>query len=156
MNEKKLLQCAMSIMVETHKDQTDKAGYPYILHPIRVMQNVDGIGAKVVALLHDVIEDADSKFQYNLRKHIYLNFPEEIYDAVMLLTKSSKMSYDDYIDNIIKSENRLAIKVKLADLMDNMNKDRLNELSNDVSTRLRVKYAKAYDKIVNSIEGKCI
>lgn len=154
MNEKKLLQCAMSIMVDAHKDQTDKAGYPYILHPIRVMQNVNSMDAKVVALLHDVVED--SEFPDDVTKTIFWGFTDEIFDAVFLLTREEGTSYELYIDRIIASENKLAIIVKLADLMDNMNEDRLNELSNDVSARLRVKYAKAYDKIVNSIEGKCI
>ena len=52
-------QIALELAVEKHKNQTDKAGNPYILHPLHVMENVNSKEGKIVAILHDIIEDTD-------------------------------------------------------------------------------------------------
>ena len=52
-------QIALELAVEKHKNQTDKAGNPYILHPLHVMENVKSKEGKIVAILHDIIEDTD-------------------------------------------------------------------------------------------------
>jgi len=51
------LERALSIAACAHAGMTDKAGAPYILHPLRVMLKVEPMEAKIVAVLHDVVED---------------------------------------------------------------------------------------------------
>ena len=52
------LEDAIVIDVEAHKGQTDKAGAPYILHPLRMMMRLKSEAEMVTAILHDVIEDS--------------------------------------------------------------------------------------------------
>jgi len=114
-----LLEKAISIALSVHKGKTDKGGNPYILHPLRVMLDMTTIEEKIVAVLHDVVEDSHTTIQ-NLREE---NYSEEILDALTLLTKNQNQTYNEYILEIKK--NTLATKVKLADLRDNMDKKRL-------------------------------
>jgi len=137
-----LLEKAISIALAEHKGQKDKGGNPYILHPLRVMLSVETIEEKIVALLHDVIEDSNITIQNLIEEH----FPEEILKAIILLTKKQNQSYEDYILAIKK--NSLANKVKLADLKDNMDKKRLLNITEKDKARLK-KYRYAY-KMLNS------
>ena len=114
-----LLEKAISIALSVHKGKIDKGGNPYILHPLRVMLDMTTIEEKIVAVLHDVVEDSHTTIQ-NLRDE---NYSEEILDALTLLTKNQNQTYNEYILEIKK--NTLATKVKLADLRDNMDKKRL-------------------------------
>ena len=52
-----LLEKALAIAVEAHRGQKDRAGKPYILHPLRVMGRVSTEDEQIVAILHDVVED---------------------------------------------------------------------------------------------------
>jgi len=63
--------------------QIDKAGQPYIHHPLRVMQNVQHPNAKIVAVLHDILEDTATSVT-DLRS---LGFDENIIHAVLAVTK---------------------------------------------------------------------
>lgn len=126
-----LLEKAISIALSAHKGKTDKSGNPYILHPLRVMLDMATIDEKIVAVLHDVVEDSCITIQ-NLREE---NYSEEILNALTLLTKNENQSYDEYILEIKK--NALAAKVKLADLRDNMDKKRLSNLTQKDTTRLK-------------------
>ena len=56
-SELALLEKAIELAVIHHKGQKDKAGHPYILHPLRLMMSVDDIDEKIVAVLHDIVED---------------------------------------------------------------------------------------------------
>ena len=55
----KLTRLASKIAYKAHDGQTDKAGVPYIFHPIHIAEQMDSEESCVVALLHDVIEDSD-------------------------------------------------------------------------------------------------
>lgn len=110
----KLLEKSIYLAVTKHKGQVDKQGHIYILHPIRVMNNVNKIDEKIVAILHDTIEDTDMTIE-ELETNGY---PKNIIDALMILTRDKEMPYFDYIENI--KNNKLALKVKLADLYDNL------------------------------------
>ena len=76
-------QLALELAVKKHKGQTDKSGNPYILHPLHVMENVKSKDAKIVAILHDVIEDTDVDSEYLLE----IGLSQHIVDAVVLLTR---------------------------------------------------------------------
>jgi len=116
------LEKAISIAVKAHQGQTDKAGEPYILHPLRVMLNFQQEREMITAVLHDVVED--SRFTLdNLRNE---GFPTEIVEAVDCLSKRPKEKFDKYILRLKK--NPLAVRIKLADLEDNLNVRRLSEV----------------------------
>jgi len=62
------LHMAILLANECHKNQTDKAGEPYILHPLKVMMDMETLDEKIVAVLHDVVEDSDLTIK-NLREN---------------------------------------------------------------------------------------
>ena len=130
-------QIALELAVEKHKNQTDKAGNPYILHPLHVMENVNSKEGKIVAILHDIIEDTDITENYLLK----IGLSKRIVDAVVALTRSEDMDYQEYIKNL--SSNPLAKEVKLADLEHNMDLKRLPTLEEKDLERNR-KYQIAY------------
>lgn len=136
-----LLEKAIFIAVTAHKGQVDKGGNPYILHPIRVMVSVKTIEEKIVALLHDVVEDSDITID-QLRNE---GFSESTLEAVLLLTKSPGCSYEDYLRSI--KSNSLALEIKKADLNDNLDNSRLSELTPSDYKRID-KYKKAL-KLLN-------
>lgn len=115
-----LVRKAFKIAYGVHKDQVDKAGMPYILHILHVASNV-GSDEKYIAtaLLHDTVEDSDLTFD-DLRKE---GIPEDVLDALVLLTHKSDVPYLNYVKEI--SKNDIARAVKLADLNHNMDIRRL-------------------------------
>ncbi len=115
-----LLEKALEFALKAHWGQRDKAGQPYILHPLRVMFNVEQPLAKIVALLHDVLEDT-AVTANDLRS---AGFTEEIIQAVKVLTRESNEDYFEYIRRI--KVNPLARQVKIADLKDNLDVTRLS------------------------------
>ena len=136
-------QIALELAVEKHKNQTDKAGNPYILHPLHVMENVNSKEGKIVAILHDIIEDIDITENYLLK----IGLSKRIVDAVVALTRSEDMDYQEYIKNL--SSNPLAKEVKLADLEHNMDLKRLPTLEEKDLERNR-KYQIAYHYLINN------
>lgn len=136
-------QIALELAVEKHKNQTDKAGNPYILHPLHVMENVNSKEGKIVAILHDIIEDTDITEDYLLK----IGLSKRIVDAVVALTRSKDMDYQEYIKNL--SSNPLAKEVKLADLEHNMDLKRLPTLEEKDLERNR-KYQIAYHYLINN------
>ncbi|WP_207735259.1 GTP pyrophosphokinase [Clostridium perfringens] len=117
--------------------QKDKANKPYFFHLLYVMNNLDDLNAKIVGVLHDILEDTDITIN-DLFKY---GFSEDIVIAVEILTKSKNQKYMDYIENIKK--NYIATKVKLIDLKHNMDLTRLSEIS-DNDLKRTIKYIKAY------------
>lgn len=131
-----LLEKAILIALTAHKGQVDKGGNPYILHPLRLMHSVNTIEEKIVAILHDVVEDS-SITTLDLKKK---RFPKPIIDAITLLTKKDNQSYDKYILTI--KENPLATVIKLADLRDNLDNRRLKIITDNDKKRIaRYKWA---------------
>ena len=90
-----------------------------------------------MALLHDTIEDTDVNAPYLLEQ----GFPHEIVDAVLSVTRREDETYDDYVRRA--SANPIGCEVKRADLEDNMDLRRLNELTDSDVARLR-KYLRAW------------
>jgi len=130
------LEKALKIALKAHNGQQDKAGQPYILHPLRVMHQVNSLPAKVVALLHDVVEDSEFTFEDLDRA----GFDPEILQAVRCLTKHPDEDYFAYLRRI--AGNTLALQVKIADLKDNLDVTRLREIEPRDVERLN-RYLKA-------------
>ncbi len=131
------LDKAIIIAAKVHQNQTDRYGRHYILHPIRVMMSVDSEKEKIVAMLHDVIEDSD----WTLEMLRIEGFSEDIINAIDCLTKRNGEDYMDYI-NRTKAD-KIARKVKIADLEDNMNIKRITNLNEKDSQRIR-RYHRAW------------
>lgn len=131
---------AIEIAAGAHADQVDKAGEPYILHPMRVAHRVLGYSAEYVAAawLHDVIEDYVTIEAEDLR---LLGFPDSVVEAVVALTHAKGQSNDDYYRQV--AGNDIAYVVKLADIGDNTDRDRLRKLDIPTRNRLLDKYTKA-------------
>lgn len=108
------LERAIAIAVEAHRGQKDKSGAPYILHPLRVMGRVHSDTEKIVAVLHDVVEDTQWTFD-DLRKE---GFTEDVIQAIDFVTKRDGESYENFVRR--SATNPLARRVKIADLEDNM------------------------------------
>lgn len=126
---------AIKLAVEAHADQLDKGGKPYILHPIRVSEAVDTIEQKIVAVLHDVVEDTDIELY-----DIYSEFGTEIRNAVDAMTHRKGETNYDYMRRV--AENEIAKVVKLADMRDNFSPSRMAALSRRDRERLTVKYTR--------------
>lgn len=131
---------AFFIAKKAHKNQFDKANKAYIFHPIRVSFNTKGYSPKVLALVHDVVEDSD----YKMEDLDFLNREEKL--ALSLISRRTNQDYFDYIRQIKKND--LARQVKLADLKDNMNLNRLREISDEDLKRLD-KYKKAKEILLD-------
>ncbi|HEU5039990.1 MAG TPA: HD domain-containing protein [Gemmatimonadales bacterium] len=108
------LERALQIAAEAHQGQLDKAGEPYLLHPLRVMLRVTGEPERIVALLHDVVEDSAAWTIERLRAE---GFAEEVVQAVDRLTRREGEEYEALIERA--AGHPLALRVKLADLEDN-------------------------------------
>lgn len=120
---------ALFIMLNAHKGQKDKGGHPYFLHPLRVSMATKSKGAKIVALLHDVLEDSN---KYEITDFNFLD--EEQKEALLLLTHNDSDEYFEYIKRI--KQNKISREVKLMDLKVNMNLKRLKKISNNDEKRL--------------------
>ena len=130
-----LLEKALKISYMAHKNQVDKGGNPYYLHPIFVALNMKDDDEKIVALLHDVVEDTEITLD-DLRRE---GFPEYIIEAIDALTRRGE-SYDFYIRKI--KQNDLATAVKIGDLNHNLDTSRLNKITEKDLSRVE-KYKKA-------------
>ena len=101
---------ALAIAMDAHKDQKDKAGAPYIWHPVTVALHQKTEAGVIAALLHDVVEDSHYT-EDDLRK---AGFSDDVLKAVHLLTHKKGVSYFDYVQAI--KENEIARRVKIQDL----------------------------------------
>jgi (p)ppGpp synthase/HD superfamily hydrolase len=139
-----MLEKAIEIAVKAHSGQVDKGGQPYILHPLRVMMKMDNDTDRVVAVLHDVIEDTDVK-----GLDLYgIGFNSDILVAIMDLTKRDGEDYIKYIERV--AENPIARRVKLADLDDNMDLGRLHVVEDKDWARWQ-KYRKAKEYLEGTL-----
>jgi (p)ppGpp synthase/HD superfamily hydrolase len=113
------LEKAIAIAVAAHTGQRDKADQPYILHPLRVMFRVNSEAERIVAVLHDVVEDSDWTFE-QLREE---GFTDEILKALNSVTKREGEVYEDFVERA--GSNAIGRQVKLADLEDNCDLSRI-------------------------------
>lgn len=113
------LEKALQIAVKAHDGQTDKAGEPYILHPLRVMMSMQTLEQKIAAVLHDTVEDTPVTLE-DLRN---AGFSAEVIAAVEALTKEKGETRISAATRAVK--NPIAKQVKLADVKDNMDMSRI-------------------------------
>ncbi len=131
------LERAIQIAVEAHAGAKDRGGKAYILHSISVMMRCETDEEKIVAILHDVVEDTDWTFEA-LREE---GFTETIIEALKTVTKHSEdEDYDEFIQRSLKNE--IGRKVKIADLRENLDVTRIGELTDKDIERIN-KYKRA-------------
>ena len=136
-----ILDRAKEIARTAHEGQVDKAGKPYIEHPMRVMNMGKSMEEKIAGVLHDVVEDSEWTFEMLEKEGI----PKDVMDALRCVTKLSEdEDYDHFIARV--KTNPLAVKVKLNDLKDNMDITRLEEVTEKDLARLN-KYIRAYRQL---------
>jgi hypothetical protein len=123
------ISLAKEIATRAHSGQKDRGGSDYILHPLAVADMVEGEDEKVVALLHDVLEDTEFS-----ESSIRVLFGDTITDAVVAMTKQPGEAYEDFI--LRAKQNPIARKVKLADLHHNSDLSRLKEVTQKDLARL--------------------
>ena len=131
-----MTKMAMKLCFETHKDQVDKTGLPYVFPPFHLAAQMDDEISTVCALLHDVVEDSDTTFE-DLAK---MGFSGEIIEVLKLLTHAEEVPYMDYVREIKK--NPTATKVKIADLKHNSDTTRL-DVVDEWAIKRNEKYAEA-------------
>ncbi len=131
-----LTKNAIKISFDAHKNQVDKSGLPYVYHPFHLAEQMDDEYSTCVALLHDVVEDTDITLD-DLRRN---GFPEEVTEALSLMTHNDDVPYLDYVRAM--KDNPIARKVKLADLAHNSDLTRLDEVDDKAIERVN-KYKQA-------------
>ena len=130
---------AIAFAAQRHKRQTDKAGAPYIWHPLRVAMRLDCGDAQLAAVLHDVLEDTKTTEQELRRRGV----PLRVLEALRLLTKrpDDGSRYLQFIRRL--KVNAIARVVKEADILDNLDPGRLALLAPEERRRLKAKYRPA-------------
>lgn len=118
-----MLQKAINFATNALKGQIGADGEPYINHSIRIMNQMETEAEKIVAILHDVLEDSQCS-ALDLRD---AGFPKEVIECVEQLTRQNDVTYFEYIDDI--STNDICKKIKLAEIYDNKDINRVNKLS---------------------------
>ncbi len=142
---------AVHVAALAHVTQVDKAGRPYILHPVAVMRAVkrvlpDDVDAHVAAVLHDVIEDTLWRVE-DLREW---GISERAIELVLTLTRDPAETYNEFIDRIIAA-GPVAMAIKLADI--NHNLGRIDPLPSDRATSMRARYDGAALRIVAGLKN---
>jgi len=134
------LEDALALALDAHRGQRDKAGQTYLLHPLRVMFRLETETERMVALLHDVVEDSP----YTLERLRGLGYSEEVLGALDCLTKREGEPYEAFIERV--RPHPLARRVKLADLEDNMDVRRLPAVTEKDAQRL-ARYRAAWARL---------
>lgn len=134
-----MLAKAISIAAKGFENKTDKAGEPYIMHCLRVMNNLHTTDKELqcIAILHDCVEDGVCTFEDLIKE----GFSQRVIFGVMNLTHDKAISYEEYIKKIAQFPD--CVKVKLADLKDNSDITRLKGLTKKDFDRME-KYHKSY------------
>ena len=132
------LERAIALAAMAHEGQLDKAGAPYILHPLRMMLRLETLEERIVATLHDVVEDCGVTLD-QLRAE---GFSEAVIDGVDALTRRETETYEEFV--LRAKTNRIGRQVKIADLEDNSDVRRLPEVTERDRARME-KYKRAMD-----------
>ena len=153
-----ILEKAISVAVNLHSGQTDKKGEPYILHPLRVMNDpelVEGIEGqqerdfvRAVAVLHDTLEDCDigrKALEYQLSVTVNAEASAIAMEVETLSKREDEKGFKGYLRFVerVKKSTDTARRVKLADIRDNSNPARLEYLDESTRHYLQKKYGAA-------------
>lgn len=138
-----LTKKALKLCFEAHKNQVDKTGLPYVFHPFHLAEQMKDEYSTVCALLHDVVEDTE----YTFEDLINMGFPNEVIEALKLLTHADDVPYMDYVKAL--SVNPIAKAVKIADLTHNSDTSRL-DVVDEWALKREEKYKKALEFLNNN------
>lgn len=138
------IEDAIALAVQAHRGQKDRAGAPYILHPLRMMFRVETDAEKMAAVLHDVVEDTDWTLD-GLRAE---GFPEDVVAAVDHLTRREDESYEEFVRRA--AAHPVARRVKIADLEDNMDVRRTGTVTEKDVERL-TRYVRAWRSLTSDL-----
>ena len=105
------------------------------------MLRVPDAPARIVAILHDTVEDTDVTFE-QLRA---AGYSEEILTALDAVTRRATESYEEFVQR--SAQDPIGRRVKLADLSDNMDLRRLPEVQDKDSDRLE-RYQRAWSQLM--------
>ena len=154
------LQRAIAIAVSAHQKQTDKGNNPYILHPLRVMMSLRTEDEMIVGVLHDVVEDcAQDGFDWDFLEKC--GFSSTVLQALNTVTKTPEeekhfksLSGQDRINAYLEfvsraKSNPIGRRVKRADIFDNLNVSRIDELTQKDLDRLN-----QYKKAIQFLDGR--
>jgi len=140
------LNKAIILSAKIHSGKKGRNNEPAVLHPIRVMNQMKSNKGKIVGVLHDVVETE----KISIDDLAAQGFGKSVCKTVDALSRRKWEKYDDYINRLKK--NKLAIKVKLEDLIDNYS----IRLSNKKKSKIDLKKIKKYEKVYKSLTGKKI
>ncbi|MBF0127045.1 MAG: GTP pyrophosphokinase [Magnetococcales bacterium] len=132
------LEKAIAVAVQAHQGQVDKSGVPYILHPLRLMLRLEQDEERIIAVLHDVVEDTPVTFAELER----MGFSPAVMETLDRLTHRKEESYDAYLQKILPHP--VARKIKMLDLEDNMDIRRLDHQCMDSDWARLKKYRSAW------------
>jgi (p)ppGpp synthase/HD superfamily hydrolase len=135
------LERAIAIAAKAHEGQVDKAGAPYILHPLRVMFRVAATEERIAAVLHDVIEDTDITLEMLKAE----GFPGTVLRAIDSLTRRPGENYEAFVARA--AADPIGRAVKLADLEDNSDLSRISAPTKKDYERVE-KYRGAIEQIM--------
>ncbi|MBF0182913.1 MAG: bifunctional (p)ppGpp synthetase/guanosine-3',5'-bis(diphosphate) 3'-pyrophosphohydrolase [Magnetococcales bacterium] len=128
------LERALYLAVVAHQGQVDKVGAPYILHPLRLMLRAGSEEAKIIAVLHDTIEDTSLTLEQLQAE----GFSETVLTVLDLLTHRAGHTYPEYMERVMTHP--LAMQIKLLDLEDNMDVRRLQSQLSEHDRQRLAKY----------------
>ena len=134
------IEAAKALATRMHEGQTDKAGLPYITHPMRVAGRLDTPQAQVVGWLHDTVEDTALTLS-----EIEAQFGPETAAAVDAISRREGEAWSDYLDRV--QANPIARQVKISDLIDNSNLGRIPFVTME-DVKRQAKYNKALKKLM--------
>ena len=138
---------AIQIAVQAHQTAFDKSENPYILHPLSVMARVKTEPEKIVAILHDVVEDSVPPNRWGMDELRNEGFSDAVLAALDCVTKRDDEPYEAFI--LRSMNNPIARAVKIADLEDNLDVRRLKTITEKDCARLN-KYLKAWRTLTSS------
>ena len=145
MSSNEMLDRAITLAVAAHAGQTDRAGQPYILHPLRVMLAVEHPDERIVAVLHDVVEDSAVTLD-DLAK---VGFSATVIEAIDSVTKREGESYPQFVARA--GQNIIGRAVKLADLRDNSDLNRIGQQNmTEADWDRHLKYTKAIEQLLSA------
>jgi (p)ppGpp synthase/HD superfamily hydrolase len=135
---------AITLAAQAHLGQEDRAGAPYMLHPLRMMLRARTQDERIVAVLHDVVEDG----AWTLEQLANEGFSPTVLRALDCVTRRREgpgaESYDAFIERVVTDS--LAAQVKLLDLEDNLDTTRLSELD-EIDCQRLTRYHRARRRI---------
>lgn len=147
-NNNDLLFKTLELVLRLFNGKVDKSGVPYISHLMTVYSGVSDYKEKIVALMHDILEDTEVTVN-DLKE---LGYDDEIIEILSHLTKKKGEYYPDYIERLISSENIHVLNIKMADLKHNMDITRIKNPSVNDYERVSKRYAPAYLKVGSKLE----